>query len=83
MNSKDGKVTMTIKDTGVGIEKGKEEALFEKFSRGDGAKINASGSGLGLYLVREIAKAHGGRVWAESEGAGKGSTFLVEFAEVK
>jgi signal transduction histidine kinase len=82
MTSKDGKITMTIKDTGVGIEKGKEEELFDKFTRGEGSKINASGSGLGLYLVREIAKAHGGRVWAESEGAGKGSTFFVEFTEV-
>lgn len=83
MNSKDEKITMAIKDTGVGIEKGKEEELFDKFTRGEGSKINASGSGLGLYLVREIAKAHGGRVWAESEGAGKGSTFFVEFTEVK
>jgi len=41
------------------------------------------GSGLGLYLVREIAKAHNGRVWAESEGIGKSSTFFVEIAEAK
>jgi signal transduction histidine kinase len=83
MNSKDNKIIMVIKDTGVGIEKGKEETLFDKFTRGEGSKLNTSGSGLGLYLVREIAKAHGGRVWAESEGLGKGSTFFVEIAEAK
>jgi len=81
--SDNGKIILTVKDTGVGIEKGKEEALFDKFTRGEGAKLNTSGSGLGLYLVREIAKAHNGRVWAESEGVGKGSTFFVEIAEVK
>jgi signal transduction histidine kinase len=83
MNSKDGKIILTIKDTGVGIEKGKEETLFDKFTRGEGGKLNAAGSGLGLYLVRELAKAHNGRVWAESEGVGKGSTFSVELDEVK
>jgi len=83
MTSNNKKIITTIKDTGVGIEKGEEESLFDKFSRGEGGKLNASGSGLGLYLVREIAKAHDGRVWAESEGVGKGSTFFVELNEVK
>jgi len=83
MHSDNGKVILTVKDTGVGIEKGKEETLFDKFTRGEGGKLNAAGSGLGLYLVRELAKAHNGRVWAESEGLGKGSTFFVELDEVK
>lgn len=82
VSSNDNKIILAIKDTGVGIEKGKEEALFDKFSRGEGGKLNAAGSGLGLYLVRELAKAHNGRVWAESEGIGKGSTFFVELNEV-
>jgi len=83
MNISSGKVILDIKDTGIGIEKGKEEALFEKFSRGSGTKLDTGGSGIGLYLVREIMKAHGGRVWVESEGVGKGSTFFVEIAETK
>lgn len=82
VNVKGEKIILHIKDTGAGISKENMDTLFEKFSRGDGAKLNASGSGIGLYLVREIVKAHGGRVWVESEGVGKGSTFFVEMDEV-
>jgi signal transduction histidine kinase len=83
MDTKDGKIILSIKDTGMGIDPKVKDSLFEKFSRGDGAKLNASGSGLGLYLVKEIVKAHHGRVWADSEGIGKGSTFSIELDEVK
>lgn len=77
------KVILAIKDTGAGISKETIGTLFQKFARGDGAKLNSSGSGLGLYLVREIMEAHKGRVWVESEGVGKGATFFVELDEVK
>ncbi len=43
---------------------------------------NILGTGLGLYVAKEMIKAHGGRVWVESEGQGKGSTFFVELAVV-
>jgi len=77
------KVLLSIKDTGVGISPDIIKTLFKKFSRGDRAELNTSGSGLGLYLVREIIDAHHGRVWVESEGLGKGSTFFVELNEEK
>lgn len=77
------KIILSIKDTGVGISSDVIETLFEKFSRGDKSELNTSGSGLGLYLVKEIIEAHKGRVWVESEGVGKGSTFFVELDEVK
>jgi signal transduction histidine kinase len=83
LSDKGDKVVLQIKDTGAGISKETIDTIFEKFSRGDGARLNASGSGIGLYLVREIMKAHNGRVWVESDGIGKGSTFLVEIDEVK
>jgi signal transduction histidine kinase len=83
MNFKEGKITLTIKDTGVGISKESIDKLFEKFSRGDGAKLNSTGSGLGLYLVKEIVEAHHGRVWVESEGEGHGSTFFVEIEGIE
>ena len=82
LDSQNGKILLSIKDTGAGVSKEEKENLFKKFSRGEGSKLNASGSGLGLYLVKEIVEAHKGRVWVESEGVGKGSTFFVELSEV-
>ena len=55
------------------------EKLFQKFSRAENVKKTyTEGSGLGLYVAEEMVKAHHGRLWAESEGEGKGSTFHVE-----
>lgn len=72
------KVLLKIKDTGVGMTPEIKATLFEKFARGEGARMNTSGSGLGLYLVRQITEAHGGRSWVESPGPNLGSTFFVE-----
>lgn len=83
LERKDTKIVLSIKDTGVGIAKEAIGKLFEKFAREDKAELNVSGSGLGLYLVKEIIEAHHGRVWVESEGTGKGSTFFVELEEIK
>jgi len=53
--------------------------IFEKFNRAkDASKFNTEGSGLGLYVAKEFIKKHNGRLWAESAGEGKGSTFFVE-----
>jgi signal transduction histidine kinase len=79
-NKQAKKVTVTLKDTGVGIPIKESGRIFEKFTRaGNASSVNTSGSGLGLYVAREIVKAHNGRIWAESEGEGKGSAFYVEF----
>ncbi len=83
LQKKNDKIVLSIKDTGVGIAKEAIGKLFEKFARGDKAELNTSGSGLGLYLVKELVEAHQGRVWVESEGLGKGSTFFVELDEAK
>ncbi len=72
------KTIFSVKDTGVGVSPETKSTLFGKFSRGEGAKLNTTGSGLGLYLAKEIIKAHHGKVWLESEGLGKGTTFFVE-----
>jgi signal transduction histidine kinase len=80
---KENKIVFFVKDTGMGIPPKIKDTLFEKYARGEGSKINPSGSGLGLYLAKQIVEAHKGRIWAESEGEGKGSTFLMELAEVK
>jgi signal transduction histidine kinase len=74
-----GKICVSIHDKGIGISPQSMEKLFQKFSRAEGVKkIYTEGSGLGLYVAQEMIKAHHGRIWAESEGEGKGSTFHVE-----
>ncbi|MEK7505813.1 MAG: ATP-binding protein [Patescibacteria group bacterium] len=75
-----GLVRIEVKDTGVGIDPETMERLFQKFSRASDANAsNTSGTGLGLYVAKEMATGQGGRLWAESDGKGKGSTFIVEF----
>jgi signal transduction histidine kinase len=74
-------VRMSISDTGVGIDKKTLPHLFRKFSRAEDAqKTNLIGTGLGLYVAKQIIDAHQGRIWAESAGKGQGSTFYVELA---
>ena len=76
-----GKIRFSVTDTGIGIAPETMPKLFEKFSRADDAgKVNIKGTGLGLYVAKQIVEAHKGKIWAESEGVGKGSTFIVEFA---
>ncbi len=68
-----------IQDTGIGLADEFKDELFGKFNRADNSsKFHANGSGIGLYLAREIVKAHKGRIWAESEKEGKGTTFYIE-----
>ena len=83
VRKKDNKVIFSVKDTGMGMTQETKDSLFQKFARGDGARMNTTGTGLGLYLAKQIVEAHKGRVWVESEGVGKGSTFFVELDEVK
>ncbi|HRH24839.1 MAG TPA: HAMP domain-containing sensor histidine kinase [Candidatus Paceibacterota bacterium] len=70
-------IVFSVLDSGMGISPETRAKLFEKFSRGEGGKTNTGGSGLGLYLAQQIARAHKGDVTIESPGLGKGSTFIV------
>ncbi len=64
------------KDTGMGILAEEVGGLFKKFVRGTGvAQVNTQGSGLGLYIAQRVVAEHGGKIWVESDGVGKGSTF--------
>ncbi len=77
-NDKD-KILISVKDTGVGIDAKVLPKLFERFTRApDASKTNISGTGLGLYVAKKMIEAHRGRIWAESEGKDKGSTFVIE-----
>ena len=72
-----------VKDAGVGIPKAQIGRIFTRFYRFQPAGFSVKGTGLGLYIVRSIAKAHGGRVFAESTGEGKGATFTLELPRMK
>ena len=71
-------LVMTVTDTGSGIPPDMLAHVFDMFVQvRDGAVSGAAGLGIGLTLVRRLVELHDGRVWAESEGPGKGSTFYV------
>lgn len=74
------KMLISIKDTGVGIKKEHIKDLFDRlFERGEGAmKMFATGRGIGLWITARIIQGHKGKIWVESEGEGKGSTFFIE-----
>jgi signal transduction histidine kinase len=76
----DGKfVSVRVSDTGPGIPKTELKQVFNRFYRVPGPLASrVKGTGLGLYIVRLVARHHGGRVWAESEGPGRGSTFVMQ-----
>lgn len=77
--AENGKCRVEISDTGEGMEKEELAKIFESFSRGMvGTKLYTEGAGLGLYIARKFVEMHGGKVWAESEGKSKGSTFNIE-----
>lgn len=70
---------ITISDTGIGMSQETIGKLFRLFSAGeDSLKINIASTGVGLYISKAHVVAHKGRVWAESDGEGKGSRFIVE-----
>ncbi len=75
---------VSIKDTGIGMPKEVIDKLFQLFSTAeDSRKTNITSTGVGLYIAKSHIDAHKGKVWAESEGKGKGSTFLVELPIAK
>ena len=75
-------IRYTIADTGIGINPTDIPELFRRFMRTrEAQKIQAEGTGLGLYVAKTIITAQGGKIWAESEGAGKGSKFIFELPE--
>lgn len=76
-------LVISVSDTGVGISRGDIDKLFQRFGRIEaGKKVNVSGAGIGLFVAKYMVEAHKGRIWAESKGPGKGSTFFVELPMV-
>ncbi len=68
---------LSVRDHGIGIPQHEQVQVFERFARADNAQAyGINGTGLGLYLCRELVEQHGGRIWLES-AEGQGSTFFV------
>jgi signal transduction histidine kinase len=76
-------VLLQVRDNGMGIPAPELKRIFKRFYRvaGRGTDI-IKGTGLGLFIVRSIARRHGGDVWAESPGPGHGSTFTLRLRRV-
>ena len=80
LDAQDGKrLVLRVRDQGVGIPEHELKRIFRRFYRVTQRSLSqAKGTGLGLFIVRSIARKHGGRVFAQSEGAGKGTTVTLE-----
>ncbi len=85
----DGKITVgisatadnikfSVTDTGKGISPDEQGSIFEKYSRGKESVNQSPGLGLGLYVAKIVIGQHKGKIWAESPGPGKGSSFIFE-----
>lgn len=73
------RVAVRIADRGIGIPATQLKRVFKRFYRVPGrVMVRVKGTGLGLFIVRSVVEKHGGRVFAESEGPGQGSTFTIQ-----
>jgi signal transduction histidine kinase len=80
----DDRCFVRVRDQGPGIPKSELKRVFRRFYRVPGPLASRiKGTGLGLFIVRSVARRHGGRVWAESDGPGRGSTFALELPVAK
>ncbi len=76
---KGASILFSVKDSGAGLTKKEEEEIFQSFTRGSaGLNYFIEGAGLGLSIAKKIVELHKGKIWVESEGENKGSTFFVE-----
>ncbi|MBZ5649579.1 MAG: HAMP domain-containing histidine kinase [Acidobacteriia bacterium] len=77
------RVTVSVRDRGVGIKAEELKRIFKRFYRVSNRSLShVKGTGLGLFIVRAIARKHGGRVFAQSEGEGRGTTVVLELPRV-
>ena len=86
-NKEDSYYIISIKDTGIGLTQKEITQLFTQFGKieryGQGWDVGIEGTGLGLYISKELITLHDGKIWAESEGRNKGSTFFFSLPIIK
>ncbi|MEA3493859.1 MAG: ATP-binding protein [Candidatus Margulisiibacteriota bacterium] len=72
-------IIISVSDTGIGLDAGETKKIFERFYQVDTSYTRSSGGmGMGLSIAREIIEAHNGSIWAESKGAGKGTSLILK-----
>ncbi len=76
-------VAFSVSDDGVGVAPERLPYLFRRFSRDEGEEQGSTGSGLGLSICKGIVEAHGGRIWAESDGVAQGARFTFTLPVVE
>jgi signal transduction histidine kinase len=77
VNEKGKQVILSVADTGIGIASEVIPKLFQKFFRDEHLVKEIKGTGMGLYIARLFIEEHGGKIWVESDGEDKGSTFYI------
>ena len=76
-------ISLSVRDKGTGIPKSELKRIFKRFYRAQSTKAKqVKGTGLGLFIVRSVARRYGGDAYAESAGEGQGSTFFVKLPRV-
>ena len=79
-------VLISIKDNGIGFTEEQKSKIFQQFGKieryGQGLDLGIDGTGLGLYISKKIVESHGGKIWMESEGKDKGSTFYFSLPKL-
>ena len=79
-------IDIKIQDTGVGFTEEEKEKLYKKFGKieryGKGMNIVTEGTGLGLFISKELIELHGGKIWVESRGRNEGSTFTIRIPKI-
>ncbi len=79
----DGKIIFSVKDSGIGLSESDKKDLFTEGGRGEESLAhNIDSTGYGLFIAKQIVKEHKGTIWAESQGRGKGSEFVVELPKI-
>ncbi|MFX0042205.1 MAG: PAS domain S-box protein [Candidatus Hodarchaeota archaeon] len=78
---------ISVKDSGIGLTEEEKSQLFKQFGKieryGQGWDVEIEGTGLGLYISKKIIELHGGKIWVESEGRNKGSTFYFSIPRAR
>jgi two-component system, OmpR family, sensor histidine kinase SenX3 len=83
-NAGEKNVRVFVKDNGIGLASADLKRIFKRFYRvANLSTQEKKGTGLGLFIVREIIKKHGGKIWADSRGEGRGSTFIVQLPKAR